>query len=179
MRGEDVTFDELVRERGAAWLRLAYLLTGDRHLAEDLLQTALVQVYRRWSAVERADQPDAYVRRVLVNTVISWRRRRSWWERPTASGALPDTARAPGDAVPAGVGDVADGLAARDALWQLLKRLPPRGRAVLVLRFYEDLDDPTIAALLGVAPGTVRATASRALATLRAELAVTGSGGVR
>ena len=185
MRGSDVTFDELVRDRGAAWLRLAYLLTGDRHLAEDLLQTALVQVFRRWSSAGRAAEPDAYVRRVLVNTLITWRRRRAWWERPTASGALPEGAARAGDSGPTGAAgatdavDVADDLAARDALWRLLERLAPRARAVLVLRFYEDLDDVTIAAVLGVAPGTVRATASRALATLRTELAVTGTGGAR
>jgi RNA polymerase sigma factor (sigma-70 family) len=129
-----VTFEELLAARGTAWRRLAYLLTGDRHLAEDLLQTALVQVYRRWRSVERGDAPDAYVRRIIVNTMIDWRRRRSWWERPSATGGLPEIASADGV-------DVADELASRDALWRLLDRLAPRARAVLVLRYYEDLID--------------------------------------
>jgi RNA polymerase sigma factor (sigma-70 family) len=174
-----VTFEELVAVRGTAWLRLAYLLTGDRHLAEDLLQTALVQVYRTWRVVERVEQPDAYVRRVLVNTLIDWRRRRSWWERPTASGTLPADlagARAPLGGPLRDVPDGSEELAARDVLWQLLRRLTPKARAVLVLRFYEDLDDPTIGTLLGLATSSVRSTASRALAQLRVELATSDAG---
>jgi RNA polymerase sigma-70 factor (sigma-E family) len=167
-----VTFEELVAARGTAWWRLAYLLSGDRHLAEDLLQTALVQVYRRWRWVERADQPDAYVRRTIVNTMIDWRRRRSWWERPSVTGSLPET-------VSVRDGDVAEELASRDALWRLLGGLPPRARAVLVLRYYEDLDDAAIASLLGVSASSVRSTASRALAALRADLSTNGIGGLR
>jgi len=172
IQGAIVTFEELLAAKGTAWRRLAYLLTGDRHLAEDLLQTALVQVYRRWRSVERADAPDTYVRRIIVNTMLDWRRRRSWWERPSVTGGLPEIASA-------GAVDVADELASRDALWRLLDRLAPRARAVLVLRYYEDLDDPAIASVLGVSPSTVRSTASRALATLRGELSSSGIGGVR
>lgn len=170
-----MSFDVLVASRAEAWLRLAYLLTGDRQLAEDLLQTTLVEVYRRWRWVEHGAHPDAYVRRALVHTAISWRRRRSWWERPTASGLLPEAGGCFGGGPSP---DPAEALAARDALWRLLHRLPPRARAVLVLRFFEDLDDAAIAELLGTAQGTVRATASRALATLRSELAATPAGDV-
>lgn len=169
-----VTFEEFVAGQAAGLLRLAYLLTGDRHLAEDLLQTAMVKVYRRWRSVERAVQPEAYVRRILVNTSITWRRRHVWLERPTATGSLPDGGLGAGPD-----GDPAEELASREAVWQLLLRLPPRARAVLVLRFFEDLDDATIAQVLGVAPSTVRSTASRALAGLRAELTTMATGGVR
>ena len=141
------------------------------------MQTVLTEVYRRWRWVERTDQPDAYVRRALANTVISWRRRRSWWERPTAPDALPAApVSRPG---PAPGPDVAEESAARDELWQPLQRLAPRARAVLVLRFYEDLDDAAIAEVLGMAPSTVRSTASRGLAALRTEMSTSGTGGVR
>jgi RNA polymerase sigma-70 factor (sigma-E family) len=159
-------FEDYAAGHGPALLRLAYLLTGDSHTAEDLLQAALLQVYRNWRRVERADNPDAYVRRTLVNTALSWRRRRGWWERPTLTGRLP--AAAP----PVTTRDVlADGVADRDRLWRMLGRLSPRARTVLVLRYYEDVDDATIAATLGVTPVTVRVTASRALAALRGEIA--------
>jgi RNA polymerase sigma-70 factor (sigma-E family) len=151
-----VDFEAYVATRGPALLTFAYVLTGDAQLAEDLTQTALGQAYRHWRRVERADHPDAYVRKVLVNAHLSWRRRRSSTERPTE------------DVDPGTVADPANAAADRDETRRLLDQLPPRARAILVLRYYADLDDPSIADLLSIRPSTVRATASRALASLRA-----------
>jgi RNA polymerase sigma-70 factor (sigma-E family) len=152
-----MTFESFVAERGQSLVRLAFVLTGDWHLAEDLTQTALADAYRHWRAVTNAQSPEAYVRRVLVNAHLSWRRRRWTTERPAelgeaAGGVHPD----PGEA-----------LAARDQMQALLAGLAPRARTVLVLRYYADLDDAAIAEAMGVGESTVRATASRALASLR------------
>ncbi|RLK61519.1 SigE family RNA polymerase sigma factor [Actinokineospora cianjurensis] len=154
-----MTFDEYVRDRGQALLRFAYLLTGDRHLAEDLVQTALLKAHGRWRRVAAADHPDAYLRRIMVNANIDWQRKRSNSELPVQ----------PGDAwfEVAGAGDHADHVAARAQTWGALAALPPGQRAVLVLRFYEDRDDRAIAELLGCAESTVRSQASRALSSLR------------
>ncbi|GAA0909391.1 SigE family RNA polymerase sigma factor [Virgisporangium aurantiacum] len=152
------SFDVFMTGRGPALLRFAYLLTGDRHLAEDLVQEALAHAHRRWSRIQRTDSPDAYVRRIVLNQFLSWRRRRSWRERVMA--APPDPTTAPS-------ADPAEHHAARDEIWALLGTLPPQQRAVLVLRYYEDLDDAAIAAVIGCAPATVRAHASRGLSRLR------------
>ena len=150
-----VDFEAYVAARGPALLSFAYVLTRDAQLAEDLTQTALAQAYRHWSRVERAEHPDAYVRKVLVNAHLSWRRRRSSRERPA-------------EAVDTGsVADPSSAVADRDQTRRLLDQLPPRARAILVLRYYADLDDASIADLLSIRPSTVRATASRALASLR------------
>jgi RNA polymerase sigma-70 factor (sigma-E family) len=155
-----VDFEEYVQARGQALVRLAYVLTGDPHSAEDLAQTALADAYRSWWRVRRADHPDAYVRRVLINAHLSRLRRRSSGELPSAlAESATETFTDPAD-------DVAD----RDAMWQVLAGLSPRARAVLVLRYYVDLDDAAIADTLGVSVSTVRATASRALDTLRRQL---------
>jgi RNA polymerase sigma-70 factor (sigma-E family) len=152
-----VTFEEFVEQEGQALLRLAFVLTGDRHLAEDLTQTVLVDVYRQWRKVVAASSPQAYVRRMLVNAHLSWRRRRWTTERPVEvnerdAGSAPDTAVQ---------------VAERDAMRARLAGLAPRARTVLVLRFYADLDDAAIAEAMGVSESSVRATASRALAALR------------
>ena len=157
-----MTFEQFVAAQGQALLRLAFVLTGDRHLAEDRAQTALADAYRHWKKVTAAQDPAAYVRRMLVNAHLSWRRRRSSTERPSD---LPDTsvdpAAAPGDA-----------LAEREQMRTLLAGLAPRARTVLVLRYYADLDDAAIAQAMGVSASSVRATASRALAGLRATAVV-------
>lgn len=158
------TFDDYVASRGAALLRLAFMLTGDRHLAEDLTQDTLVRVYGRWSRVAGMEQIDAYVRRVLVNAHVSWRRRRSSREVPLAEPAdVVHPAAADGS-------DSSDSTAERDQAWRLLATLPPKQRAVLVLRYYEDLSDREVAEVLGCSAGTVRSQASRGLATLRGSL---------
>jgi len=158
------TFDDYVASRGAALLRLAFMLTGDDHLAEDLTQDVLIRVYGRWSRIAGMAQADAYVRRTMVNLHVSWRRRRSSGEIPLAEpsdSAGPDAASG---------GDGMEAAADRDQAWRLLATLPRKQRAVLVLRYYEDLSDQGIAEVLGCSPGTVRSQASRALATLRANL---------
>jgi RNA polymerase sigma factor (sigma-70 family) len=186
------TFDDYVASRGAALLRLAFMLTGDRHLAEDLTQDVLIRVYGRWSRVSGMAQIDAYVRRSLVDTHVSWRRRRSNREVPHAEpgNIASGLARATGVSGVSGlsvgsfgtavsVPDDGDAAAERDRTWRLLATLPRKQRAVLVLRFYEDLSDPEIAGLLGCTPGPVRSQASRALATLRTNLQDTAAlGGV-
>jgi RNA polymerase sigma-70 factor (sigma-E family) len=151
-----VTFEEYVTARGAALVRLARLLTGDDHRAEDLAQDVLARAYVHWRRIARADRPDVYVRRMLVNANSSWWRRRSNRELSVASvGERPHPS------------DVDAAVADRDEMWPLILALPPRQRAVVVLRYYEDLDDPTIAQILDCSAVTVRTHAMRALATLR------------
>ena len=152
-----MTFEEFVAEQGATLLRLAFVLTSDRQLAEDLTQTALADAYRHWGKVAAARAPEAYVRRMLVNAHLSWRRRRWTTERPSALDGISGAQESdPGDAI-----------AARQQLRALLAGLAPRARTVLVLRYYVDLDDAAIAAAMGVTASSVRATASRALTSLR------------
>ncbi|WP_238008057.1 SigE family RNA polymerase sigma factor [Dactylosporangium sp. AC04546] len=154
-----VDFAEFVLARTPALLRFAYLLTGDRHLAEDLTQEALVRAHRRWSAITADVGPEPYVRQAVLRQFLSWRRRRSFFERPAAElpeRPLPD--------------DFADRVAVSDEMWSLLRRLPRSQRAVVVLRYYEDLPDAEIARLLGCSPATVRVHAFHALRRLRAAL---------
>lgn len=152
-------FSEYVAARGPALERFAYVLTGDAHRAQDLVQTALLRAYRRWRWVARADHPDAYVRRIVTTSYVDWRRRRSNHEEPV--DALPD--RPAGD----GPADPADRVADRDELQRALATLSPRQRAVLVLRHYEGWDDASIAAALGCGEPAVRTHASRGLQRLR------------
>ncbi len=150
-------FRAYVAARSPALLRTAYLLTGSRADAEDLLQTALAKTYLAWGRVREREALDGYVRRVMVNTrTSSWRRRRVD-EQPV--DVLPETA------VPER--DVAADLDLHDAVWSALARLPRRQRAAVVLRYYEDLSEAETAAVLGVSTGTVKSTTSRALARLR------------
>ena len=156
-------FDTFVRTRLHALLRYATVVTGDPALAEDVVQDVLVKACTRWRSVAATDHPEAYVRRMVVNEYVSWRRR---WHVRTTTPRDGATLAALGDSRSAAA-DTADQHALRDDLQQRLRRLPPRQRAVLVLRYYEGLDDEAIAAVLGVRPVTVRSTASRALAALR------------
>jgi RNA polymerase sigma-70 factor (sigma-E family) len=158
-----VTFEEYVLTRGPALVRLARLLVGDNHRAEDLVQDALARAYPRWNRICRVDQPDSYLRRMLVNA------RNSWWRR-----RLNHEVAVPAVADRAGTDDVGGAAADRDAMWRLVRALPPRQRAVLVLRFYEDLDDAAIADILGCSLVTVRSHAMRALATLRERVGEAG-----
>lgn len=153
-------FDDFVAARSASLLRTAYLLTRDHALAEDLLQTALTKAWFAWSRIDGAPEP--YVRQILVNTYSSWWRRKWNGERPT--NELPESPAPTG-----GNGD--DGAAARD-LWDALGRLPRRQRAVIVLRFYDDLTEAETARLLGCSVGTVKSQASKALAKLRLDPAL-------
>jgi RNA polymerase sigma-70 factor (sigma-E family) len=157
-------FDEFVVSRGHVLLRFAYLLTGDRHLAQDLVQEVLVRAHRRWERIERLDMPDAYLRKAILRQYLSWRRRRASSEIVVA--AIPDR----GDGH-----DPAGEAAERDEMWSLLATLPRAQRAVLVLRYYEDLPDDEIARLTGCSPTTVRVHAFRALARLRESLTRTST----
>ena len=151
-------FDEFMASRWPGLVRLAFGLTGDRWLAEDLAQTALAKAYAVWWQVRRADDPDAYVRRILINASHRRFRRNRVSEQPAGPAGLPDAAV---DAPAAEVGE-------RSALLAALAELPPRQRAVVVLRYLEDLTDAQIGVLLGCSPGTVRSQAARGLAKLRA-----------
>jgi RNA polymerase sigma-70 factor (sigma-E family) len=150
----DEDFVEFVQASSPGLLRAAYLLTGDRHLAEDAAQTALVRTYAAWSRVRR-DDAFAYARRVLVNHVTErWRRRL----REYATGTMPDQpARA----------DVAEEVALRQWLIGALASLTGRERAVLIMRYYFDLPEATVAYELHISVGTVKSTSARALAKLR------------
>jgi len=152
-----VRFEDYVTEQGSSLLRLACVLTSDTHLAQDLTQTVLADAYRHWRKVTTARHPDAYVRRMLVNAHLNWHRRRSSTERPSDLTGHEPRIEA----------DLADAVTSRDQFRQLLANLAPRARTVLVLRFYADLDDAAIAEAMGVSVSAVRATAARALATLR------------
>jgi RNA polymerase sigma-70 factor (sigma-E family) len=152
----DDSFADYVAQRGDALLRFAYVLTGSRHLAEDVVQEVLVRILARWRGMSHVEQPDAYLRTAIVRQFVSWRRLRARHEVPL--GAVTEAA-APTD--------TAGGHAARDEVWRALATLPPKQRAVLVLRFYEDLSDAQIADVLGCQPSTVRVHASRGLARLR------------
>lgn len=152
-------FDEFVAARSSRLLRTAYLLTRDHALAEDLLQTALTKAWFAWSRIQ--GDPEPYVRKVLVNTFASWWRRK--WNGEHAYAEPPEVV-APGEH------DAAD---QRQDLWTAMGRLPRRQRAVIVLRFVEDLSEAETARLLGISPGTVKSQTSKALANLRIDPALT------
>jgi RNA polymerase sigma-70 factor (sigma-E family) len=162
MTGDDAApqrsegFPEFVLAREQALQRSAWLLTGNWALAEDLVQTALARCWPRWERIR--DDPEVYVRRVMINTWRTWRRRR--WRGETPSDPIPDSA-APGDlAIETSVR-----LAVRDALAGLTERQ----RAVLVLRVFDDMTEAAVAQALGCAIGTVKSTAAQALARLRTD----------
>ncbi|HEU4422309.1 MAG TPA: SigE family RNA polymerase sigma factor [Pilimelia sp.] len=153
---EPPSFEEYVAARGPALVRFAILITGDDHRAEDLVQDALARAYLRWDRIGRADRPDIYVRRMLINASRSWWRRRTNRELPVERPTERPAA-----------GDFGAEAAERDEMWRLIAKLPHRQRAVLVLRYYEDLDDATIAETLDCSAATVRTHAMRALNMLR------------
>ena len=155
MRDPGDGFDAFVAASGPRLLRVAYLLTGDRQAAEDLLQDALERVLLKWARVQ---EPLPYTRQTLTRLAANrWRRRST---RPEVTLGHHDRA----------VGDGADGRAVRDELVRALAALPPRQRAVVVLRYLEDLSERETAAALDCSVGTVKSQASRALARLRASL---------
>ncbi len=155
-------FEEFVALRLAGLLRYAVVLTGDRELAQDVVQEVLARAQVRWPRIVRADVPDAYVRRMVLNEYLSWRR--SWAARNVA--AVGERLVELDDARGGGL-DHAQQVVDSDDLWNRLATLGRKQRAVLVLRYYEQLDDDDIARLLGCAPATVRSNASKALKTLR------------
>jgi RNA polymerase sigma-70 factor (sigma-E family) len=149
-------FAQFIEARERALQRSAWLLTGDWALAQDLVQTALARSWPHWGRIGRGDDPEIYVRRVMVNTWSTWRRRR--WRAEQPYGIVRDRP-APGDMA----ADVANRLATSD----LLADLSQRQRAVVVLRLFDDLSEAQVAQILDCAVGTVKATLSQALARLR------------
>lgn len=157
-------FREFVAARSPALLRTAYLLVGgDWALAEDLLQAALIKTYLAWGRIRDRDALEGYVRTTLATTSTSWWRRR--WHGERATDVLPETV----------VAERTGLVDERDALWRLVRDLPPRQRAVLVLRYYEDFSEAETARTLGISVGTVKSHTARALASLRAVLHPTGA----
>lgn len=152
---DDPGFHDYVTARSRSLLRTAYLLTGNRADAEDLVQAALAKTYLAWDRIEDRSALDGYVRRAMVNTHISWWRRRRLEEYPTDE--IPDQAVAD----QTGSSDLAD------TLRRAVDRLPQRMRAAVVLRYFEDMTEAEVAAALGVSLGTVKSTVSRAVAKLR------------
>ncbi|MGI8695588.1 MAG: SigE family RNA polymerase sigma factor [Mycobacteriales bacterium] len=156
----DADFRDFVLRRGPGLVRFAYALTGDRALAEDLVQEALAKAGPRWTS-RRVHAPDAYVRTIIVRGHASWWRRASNRERPALT---PDTVLTTADGAKPGF---ESSVTERDLVWRLLAGLSARQRAVLVLRRYEDLPDDEIAATLQCSAATVRSLAFRGLARLR------------
>jgi RNA polymerase sigma-70 factor (sigma-E family) len=150
---------DFIRNRAVTLYRYGYLLTGNHHDAEDLVQDALIRLRAHWSRVARKDDPTAYVRTTMTRLNISkWRRRR----RELLTPAVPERA-----ATDPGLERV-DAIDDDERVWAAIVALPPKQRAVLVLRFYESLTDEEIAATLGVSRSTIRSQAARALDKLRA-----------
>ena len=159
LRPETSDFEAWMASRQRRLLATAYLLTGDPHGAEDLVQTTLAKVYLAWDRVSAAESVDAYARKMLVNEHTSgWRR--LWRHREVVS----DTST---HDVPVH-GEQYDGV--RATLWDAVRSLPERQRAVVVLRYYEQLSEKETADVLGISTGTVKSQASRALASLRTHL---------
>ena len=170
--GRDADFSEFFH---AAWPRLfrtALAIAGDRGLAEDALQSAFIKAYSSWHRVRAADRPEAYVRRMVVNEVLGWRRH-GWWHRERPHERVE----------PGKIASPDGGVVQRLTLWEAVHALPVRQRAVVVLRYYEDLTEVQIAEVLGCSRGTVKSQASAALATLRRnsglELDALGEGATR
>ena len=150
----DDSFQEFVASRGQALTRTAYLLSGSHADADDLVQAALAKAYSRWTHISSLRSPDAYVRRMIANQHISWWRSR---RRERLVVALPEVT----------ISDATGSHATADLVRDCVRSLPPKQRAAVVFRYFEDLDDEAIADALGCSVGTVRSQISRALATLR------------
>lgn len=155
----DSGFAAFVADRQAALLRLAMVLTGDAVLSQDIVADVLSRAFERWPRIAQTEQPYAYVRRMVINEHVSWRRRL----RRFAFGFDREFPQPLAD-------DPATAHAERDAMLRRLASLPPKQRAVIVLRFYDGLSDAEIAAAMHCAESTVRSNIARALAALRIEL---------
>ncbi|GAB2459821.1 SigE family RNA polymerase sigma factor [Jatrophihabitans fulvus] len=163
--GQQVTFEQFLDERLRSLLKLAMVLCGSRPPAEDVVQEVLLRAHQQWSRIAAMDSPYGYVRAMVVNEHLSWRRRNA----RTVTVADVDTGSGP---------DHADTVAGRDDLLRRLETLPPQQRAAIALRYFDDLPDDAIAEALQCSRGTVRSHISRGLATLRVDLS-TGPEDVR
>jgi RNA polymerase sigma-70 factor (sigma-E family) len=156
---ERTAFTEFATARAAALHRAAYLMVGDPQLAQDLVQEALTKTYVAWPRLRDPHNAEAYCRKAITTTAISWFRRKAWNnERPTE--VLPEQEMGGLDAT----------IADRDRVWRALRSLPPRQRAALVLRYFDDLTETQTAEAMGCAVGTVKSQVSAGLAKLRAQL---------
>jgi RNA polymerase sigma-70 factor (sigma-E family) len=155
----DERFTAFVRSRGEHYLRMATLLTGSPDAAEDLVQASLLKLYRAWSRIDTSSEPDAYLRRIIVNTRRSWWRAR--WRHEMPVPEIPEAAAGE---------DAAERHAAGTLVRRALARLPRQQRAVVVLRYCEDLPEAEVALLLGCSVGTVKTHAHRGLRALRESL---------
>jgi RNA polymerase sigma-70 factor (sigma-E family) len=158
-RRDPAAFAAFAAGRSPALLRAAYLMVGDRDLAQDLLQEALTKTYVAWPRLRDPNAAEAYTRKAITTTAISWFRRKAW-NNEIATGVLPEQGAAAAD----------DHVAQREWLWTALQQLPPRQRAAIVLRFYEDLTEAQTADAMGCAVGTVKSQVSAGLRKLRHQL---------
>lgn len=157
-----MTFDEFVSARLAALLRYATVVACDPHLGEDITQEVLVRAHARWSRIGALDAPEQYVKRMVLNEFLSWRRRRAARLVPLARESL--------DALAVPLPDPTAARDERDLMLGIIATLPPRQRAAVALRYYDDASDDQIAELLGCRLSTVRSLISRALTTLRTSI---------
>jgi RNA polymerase sigma-70 factor (sigma-E family) len=155
----EADFTAYVKARQASFARFAYLLTGDPHSAQDLVQSALAKVYGKWDHISSVDSPDAYVRKVMVNEHTSWWRRQ-WRHRERIDSELIRVLEPAATTQPTH----------DDDLWSHVRGLAPQQRAAVVLRFYEDLSEAQTAEILGCTVGTVKSHTSRAIKSLRAKM---------
>lgn len=151
-------FCDFVASRSSALFRVAYLMVGDYQLAQDLLQESLAKTYVAWPRLHEVANAEAYTRKVIATTAISWRRRHSFHERPVEH--LPEPAEA----------DPVTEQVTHDALWAFLLELPPRQRAAIVLRHYVDLSEAQTAETMGCSVGTVKSSVSTGLKRLRTRI---------
>jgi RNA polymerase sigma-70 factor (sigma-E family) len=155
---ETTAFTDFMSARSASLFRTAYLIVGDHQLAQDLLQEALIKTYIAWPRLRDPSKAEGYTRKTIVTTAISWRRRRSFHERPT--DLLPDTP----------VPDSGEAVTTHASLVDQLRALPPRQRAAIVLRYFEDLSEAQTADVMGCSIGTVKSQVSTGLGRLRDRL---------
>lgn len=161
----ETDYIEFVESMGPQLRRAAYLICGDWHRAEDAAQEAFCKLYLAWAKVDRSANPIAYARRIVVNAAMDGRRRS--WRREVPTDTMPDRALS----AIGGIGDPAAHQATRAELEQVLAEVPPRQRACVVLRYYEDLSIDQVAEVLGCSTGTVKSQTARGLVTLRHALA--------
>jgi RNA polymerase sigma-70 factor (sigma-E family) len=162
MRAEDeAEFAELVAAVSHRLVRTAFAASGDRQLAQDVVQSALISAYRSWRRVRDAANPEAYLRRMVLNELFRWKRRK-WWTATSLRAEVPDSRPVPSPE---------DAVVDHDLVWGAILRLPPRQRVVIVLRYYEGLSEAEIADALGIRPGTVKSQSAAAIAHLRRTLA--------
>jgi RNA polymerase sigma-70 factor (sigma-E family) len=161
MRGqEEAEFAELAAAVSHRLLRMAYAVCGDRQLAEDAVQSVWISAYRTWPRVRDVESTEAYLRKMVVNQLMSWRRRKSW---AMTSARVVEPSRASHE----------NGVVEHELVWTAVGQLPTRQRAVIVLRYYEGMSEADIAETLGIRPGTVKSAASAAMARLRSTLTQT------